>query len=324
MASSATASAPGRLDFLGGVGDYSGCMVLQVATAVSTTATASLQPASASAPADEVTLSSAAFGSVSLPLASLREAVASAPSGGALSPAALRAVHTLLTELAAPAWAFYVYGSLAAFALETGWLPAQGSALTLDFSSTVPLAQGVSSSASVEVATVRALVALSGLQLPALRLAHVAQAAENYVVGAPCGLMDQLASSLGSAGKVLPILCRPDACSPTVSFPAGVLVVGWPSGVEHSVGASPYLSARCAAFMAKKALEALLGRRLAHLAELRPSELLTVLHKLPESISGSDFEAQFGAVEDTLSTVVPEQLYRLRDAARFPVEENFR
>ena len=313
--------APGRLDFMGGVADYSGSLVLQVATTATTRVEATLPPAPLDAPRAAL-LSSAAFGEVSVPLAPLEALVAAATPHG---PAPLHQVRAQLDALAVPRWARYVFGSVASFVLETGWLPPAGRTLRLRVSSTVPLAQGVSSSASVEVATLRALGAARGAPLAPLRSAHVAQAAENHVVGAPCGLMDQLASALGSPRRVLPILCRPDLVSPAIPLPRGVVVVGWPSGVEHSVADSPYGIARAATFMAKRALEAKgLTPRLRHITELQPAALAAHAAALPEAITGADFAAQFGAVEDALSAVAPGTTYALRAAARFPVEENFR
>jgi galactokinase len=68
-----------------------------------------------------------------------------------------------------------VFGALAAFVGETGWQPPAGQALSFAVTSRVPTAQGVSSSASVEVATLRALTALTGKSINGLRLAHLAQ-----------------------------------------------------------------------------------------------------------------------------------------------------
>ncbi len=219
---------------------------------------------------------------------------------------------------------FYVYGSLAVFVRETGWLPPTTHELRMSVTSTVPAGQGVSSSASIEVGTLRSVIALSGVQIPSLRVAHIAQAAENYVVGAPCGLMDQLASALGSPGKVLPIVCRPDAVQSLVPLPDGVTVVGWPSGVKHSVAGSPYLDARTATFMAKKMAEKLLNTKVGHITELPPSLLMSVIDQIPESITGAAFLAEFGGVDDPLSNIKADSVYATRASARFPVEENFR
>jgi galactokinase len=315
------ASAPGRLDFMGGVGDYSGGLVLQVATAATTSV--SLSSAACEAGSAVVSLRTASFGAEELPLPWLLQWESSTralPLSERLSQ-----VRAYLQSQGRPRWVFYVYGCVAAFLGETGWLPEAASSLAVSITSRVPLSQGVSSSASIEVAMLRALRSHSGAPLPDLRLAHVGQAVENFCAGAPCGLMDQLASSLGQAGQVLPILCRPDAVSPLVALPPGVLVVGWPSGAEHALdGASPYALARAATFMAKKALEAALGRKLQHITELLPSQLAAALHAIPEAMTGQAFLEAFGGVDDALSTIVPSHTYSLRAGAQFPVQESFR
>ena len=110
---------------------------------------------------------------------------------------------------------------------------------------------GVSSSAALEVATLRGLEVLAGKSFTGTALARLAQRAENEIVGAACGLMDQLAVAHGRVGELLPILCRPDVLHERVRLPEGAVVVGWPSGVRHAVADSPYATARAAAFMAR-------------------------------------------------------------------------
>ena len=317
-------SAPGRLDMMGGVADYSGGLVLQVPTSVSTQVDAELSPAAAGA-CDAVFLSSAPFGSTEVPLSLLRGAA----EDGYLDSLSLPGVAAFLRAQDAPFWVLYVFGSVAIFARETGWLPTPQTRLRLSVTSTVPTAQGVSSSASVEVAVLRALRVLSGKPLTDLRLAHIAQAAENFIVGARCGLMDQLSSSCGVPGRVLPITCRPDELAPIVSLPASVALVGWPSGVKHSVaGASPYLVARTATFMglalARAAAPAVMAN-IQYAAELSPSVLRAeILEMMPATMRGRDFTAAHGALNDPLSIVEPDTVYPVRDAFSFPVEETFR
>lgn len=306
------------LVFQGGVGDYSGSMVLEVATHVATTVSAEVSPSAS----DEIVMTSEPFGTTSLPLTPLRDAV----NAGTFASINLPDITAFLKAQGAPFWTYYVFGSVAVFVRETGWLPPLGEQIRLEISSDVPTAQGVSSSASIEVAVIRALRKLSGKELTELRTAHIAQNAENFVVGAPCGLMDQLASACGAAGKVLPILCRPDILSDPVPLPGTVTLVGWPSGVKHSVaGISPYLVARTATFMAKKMAEKILGRKLDFFTQLDVYTLHTkVLPALPETISGKDFLEAYGPLEDGLSSLQPETVYAVKASATFPVEENFR
>lgn len=67
----------------------------------------------------------------------------------------------------------------------------------------VPLGAGLSSSASVEVATAMALLAHSGAALPAQQIATLCQRAENRFVGSPCGIMDQFVITAARAGQAL-------------------------------------------------------------------------------------------------------------------------
>jgi galactokinase len=110
-----------------------------------------------------------------------------------------------------------------------------------------------------------------------------------------------------------------------VPLPEGVLAVGWPSGVKHAVSAAPYATARAAAFMGKKILEAHLGRPLGYLTELSPSQVRGVSKEvLPPILLGAEFLAHHGGVDDPLSDIEPRRPYPVRAAVLFAVEENFR
>ena len=283
--------APGRLDFLGGVADYSGSLVLEMPLRLTTRVTVSAHAAK------EFVLVSAQEG---------RCVVAAGTP-----PAAV------------PKWVRYAYGCYLLFCEAQRWQPKAG--LKFSIRSRVPASMGVSSSAALEVATLRALELFSGRKFTGTALARLAQRAENEIVGAPCGLMDQLASAYGVRAALLPILCRPDILGEPVRLPPGVVAVGWPSGVKHAVTASPYATARAGAFMGRKLIERATGRRLAHATELTPAEVRALSRTvLPVKISGRTFLARAGGVDDPLSKIEPAKTYAVRAAVSFPVEENFR
>lgn len=75
------------------------------------------------------------------------------------------------------------------------------------FDETVPHASGLSSSAAIELATGRAIAALSGIEIDPVRMAQLGQMAENNYVGMNCGIMDQFASSLGKKGCAILLNC---------------------------------------------------------------------------------------------------------------------
>jgi L-arabinokinase len=279
-------SAPGRLDLVGGVADYAGALVLEVPTRVNTRVIA--EPA----PAFEV-------GDVSLSPAELRE-LAGLPDSD------------VRAELASAArWTRYPLGVVLMLLRHDAIEPPT---VRLTVESDVPIAMGASSSAALEVATARALGA--DRTLGPIDLAMLCQAAENRIVGAACGVMDQVTVALGEPGAVLPILCRPASAELPVRLPIDIEVVGWPSGRAHDVAGDPYGRARAASFM---------GRRIAGLPVSWTSELPpSCLVDLPEEVDGASFLDRWSSAEDPLSTIDPDEIYPVRAATAFGVEEHRR
>lgn len=77
--------------------------------------------------------------------------------------------------------------------------------------SSVPLGGGVSSSASIEVATYTYLEQLTGginNNISKKDKALACQKAEHEFAGMPCGIMDQFISMMGEEGHALLIDCR--------------------------------------------------------------------------------------------------------------------
>jgi len=98
-------------------------------------------------------------------------------------------------------WAGYVAGVM--WALRTAGHRIQGG--TMSITSDVEMGSGVASSAALECAVLGALTSAIGVRGDRIELAQIAQRAENDYVGAPTGLMDQLASLCGEPRKALMI-----------------------------------------------------------------------------------------------------------------------
>jgi galactokinase len=109
--------------------------------------------------------------------------------------------------------------------------------------SDVPLGSGLSSSASLEIALLRGLRELFALPLSDVDLARIGQRAENDLVGAPVGIMDQMAASLCQAGEAL-FLDTADLSFEPVPLPASVDLVVIDSLVRHSHASSEYRTRR--------------------------------------------------------------------------------
>ena len=117
---------------------------------------------------------------------------------------------------------------------------------------------GLSSSASLEVALVHALLAAAGVEWPALDIALLAQRAECGFPGVRCGNLDQIASAATRAGHALLIDCRSLALR-TIRMPDDAAVMIVQSGVERGLVDGEYNTRRsecerAAAFLGVAAL----------------------------------------------------------------------
>ncbi|GAB2569944.1 galactokinase [Kribbella endophytica] len=96
-------------------------------------------------------------------------------------------------------WATYPAGM--AWILRESGYAIGGANLFVD--SDLPTGAGLSSSAALLCATGVALLGLRGIEVDPAEVARLAQKAENQYVGAPVGLMDQMASMCCTAGHAL-------------------------------------------------------------------------------------------------------------------------
>jgi L-arabinokinase len=268
---------------------------------------------------------------------------------------ASHSVETLRREFDEPGrkWAGYVAGCL--FVLhEQGYVDLRDPAvrgLDIALYSTVPLGAGVSSSAAIEVGTMVNLVDHFGIaregvepqrcggaeeeSIDPMRLAALCQMVENRIVGAPCGIMDQVTSCAGRAGALLKLLCQPHELRGFLSLPPGVAVIGINSNVKHSVGGGQYGRTRCAAFMGHRMIlskMAEMGRAAGmtmtgdpmrgYLANLGLEDYKHYFRDfLPDLMRGREFIERYGSTIDTATRVEPEVEYAVRPATDHHVHE---
>lgn len=107
--------------------------------------------------------------------------------------------YVLGEEKLSDSWIDYLQGI-------TKILIAEGHKLTgfdVHVESTVPVGSGLSSSAALEIAFLKALRQAFDLKLTDVELAKIGQRTENEFVGARVGIMDQMACALANAGEAL-------------------------------------------------------------------------------------------------------------------------
>jgi len=208
--------------------------------------------------------------------------------------------------------------------------------------SNVPLNKGVSSSASVEVAVMKAAVGAYGIDLAGVELAEACQWVENVIAESACGIMDQITVVLGDEGCILPLLCQPCLPRPLVRLPEGLACWAVDSGVSHMVTGIEYEAARAGAFMGYKLICDWEGlpvkpeqsgqiprwtdpRWNGYLANLSPSLFRARYEsRLAETMTGADYLRRGQVHVDPFTRMRSEVTYRVRACTRYAVEENFR
>lgn len=192
------ARVPARLDVMGGIADYSGANVCE--GVLGRGMLMALQPRTDRT----LRIRTMQVGQRTLPIET-RIPLDFFASGDTLC--SYTEVRALCQANPLLAWAAYIGGSIFTLLKEESVKMPFGFSLLL--LSAVPMNVGIGSSAAVEVGTLSCLNAYLGLKLDAARVARLGQMAENHVVGAPCGIMDQIAIASGRKGSLTHILCRP-------------------------------------------------------------------------------------------------------------------
>ncbi|ASN83042.1 galactokinase [Deinococcus ficus] len=227
------AAAPGRVNLLGEHTDYQGGFVLPTAIPQHTT----------------VTVARNGTGQHRVYAADLDQQAGFAVSGADMA------------EL--PEFARYVAGALTLGGAREG--------LDVHVHSDVPMGAGLSSSAALEVAVLRALRGLGVYDGDDVALALAAQRVEHEFVGVLCGVMDQLASSLADAQHML-LLDTRSLDRRVLPLPAGAEVLVVDSGVPRTLAGSGYNTRRA---------EVEEAARLLGVPELRDVQDVTAVEELP-------------------------------------------
>jgi L-arabinokinase len=321
------ARAPGRLDVMGGIADYSGSLVLELPIAEATFV--ALQIDNSRQLRIASLLSSGKVVTLEMPLDDLET------DGEPLSYAD---AERYFRSHPGKHWAAYIAGVFHVLMRDRGTRFTRGARLLI--SSRVPQGKGVSSSAALEVATMSAVAAAFDLDIPCRELALLCQRVENLVVGAPCGVMDQMTSACGEEDQLLALVCQPAELLEPLKLPDDLAVWGLDSGERHSVGGGDYGSVRTGTFIGYRIIADLAGlsvkqkcnaitiddpRWRGYLANVSPAEFEDLFAKsLPVSMDGAEFLARYGGTTDKVTRVDPQRTYQIRAPVAHAVFENSR
>jgi len=260
--------APGRLDVMGGIADYSGSHVLEFPIAEATFV--ALQPN------DERRLNIVTL---------LDDEPHHSSFTMSLSDLDGPVEYETARELFKGSWASYVAGVFLVLMRERNQRFESGANILI--SSRVPPGKGVSSSAALEVAVMQAVTEAFDIEIEGRDKALLCQKVENLVVGAPCGVMDQMTAVFGERDRLLLLLCQPAELKRMITVPRQLMLWGIDSGIRHSVGGADYGSVRAGAFMGTRIIADLSAdfSEDGYLASISPAEFeREYLELLPERI----------------------------------------
>lgn len=323
--------APGRLDVMGGIADYSGSLVLQLpireATLVALQRDSSPELQIVSLGAD----SNHRTASFHMPLADFETDS---------SPIEYEVARSYFQRHQEQHWAAYVAGAFLVLRHERNITFSKGARLLI--TSDVPEGKGVSSSAALEVAAMQAIATAFGITIEPREMALLCQKVENLVVGAPCGVMDQMTAACGQPNRLLSLLCQPAELQEMVTLPDDIAVWGLDSGIRHSVSGADYGSVRVGAFMGYRLIAEQAGLEIkpskpgmpiriidphwsGYLANLTPSEFQQFYAQhLPEAMTGDEFLIHYGGTTDPVTQIDPGKSYEVRIPTAHPIHEHFR
>lgn len=316
------ARAPARLDVMGGIADYTGALVLQCALPV------------------EAFVGIAARSDQKVGITSFGWSQ-DGKSTQAIWP--LSALYTTAGKLASPeafaayfdasgcGWARHVAGVFFTL-LEAGAVPHFGGGASIVIQSDIPVGAGLGSSAAVSVATGLALAAMTGSAVAPIEIARLCQRAENLVVGMPRGISDKAAALLSGAGALLQMRCQPHEMLGLMRLCEGTTILGIDSCVHSPKQRAKYTETRVASFMGLRIIDSLLraepgghGSPGGYLANITPVEYVERFRdRLPTKMKGRDFLERYGHIDDPMTRVEPDTVYKVRSRTEHHIYENDR
>ena len=314
---------------MGGIADYSGSLVLEMPIAEAAIAALQIQ--------EEKQLN----------IVSLRSKNGRRPAKFEMAlsaferagrPIEYAEARSIFRKNAADHWVAYVAGAFLVLIRERQVRFDHGARIIID--SQVPRGKGVSSSAALEVAVMTAVCSAFSIDIRTKRAGTALPKGRKPCRRAPCGVMDQISSACGEAGRLLPILCQPAEILRPVAIPPELSVWGIDSGIRHSVGFGSCGSVRAGRIyglpndrrngrpeaMADKGYMTIMDQKWnGYLANITPDEFERDFARgIPKTISGGRFSPSVNGITDTVTQVAPNDIYAVFEPTKHPIYEHAR
>lgn len=311
--------APGRLDCMGGMADFSGTLALQMPIKRAVCVAAGRRN-DQRLEVYTIGWNDAEGRSVySWPLSLFYQSDGQFVTGARLAEAFPEAP-----------WTRHIAGVCLAL-LESGEIPHFAGGATLLIQSDIPSGVGLAASAAIQVATAKAMAALFEIDLTPEALLRACRSAAVEVSGSLDGLVDHVTCLLGESDALLQIRCQGTEAIGQLPLPREVTLAAVSIGSRLPIYAQRYEDNRVACLMGQYLVERLLGS--GHngdlvpgcLANIPPSEYVRRLRNdLPVKMRGRDFLAAHKEPTGLEGRIQPEQIYKVRSRTEHHIYENDR
>ncbi|MBD2530796.1 galactokinase [Nostoc flagelliforme FACHB-838] len=208
-------------------------------------------------------------------------------------------------------FASYIFGCIEVLQKAGYTIPS----LSVYVKSSVPMGSGLSSSAALEVATLRALRQLLNLPIDDVEIAQFAQQAEIHYAGVQCGIMDQMASSLADTQHILFLDTR-TLERQVMPLPDNAEILVIDSGVPRTLATSGYNQRRAECEEAARSLG---------VKALRDITDAEVTEKLPEPLCrrARHVVTENNRVLEVLQGVTSERFGELMNASHASLRDDY-
>ena len=315
------ACAPGRLDVMGGLAEYTGALVLSatlsahVAVTIHEQAERRLTLHAVRSPGwGDDSPTSIAFDKLFSEGGS-----ASAPIGEASE------FHDL------PLWARCCAGAVAE-AVHAKLCRSPRTGLVIVAGSSLSTLSNSGQFAALASAVIAALAHRDGVTLDVPRVASVCQAVENQWMDRPVGLSDAVSTLVGEPNVLLGVQCDPCTVSVRLPLSNDLVLVGIDCGATRVDAAERYRRVRVASRMGRSLIRRIVqhedGRDNAwggYLSGISVSAYVNRFRdRLPTKLKGKEFLTRFDDLDDALVEVEPDHLYKVRSRTEHHIYEHDR
>ena len=313
------ARAPGRLDVMGGLAEYTGALVLNMTTTEH--ACVGVQRRSDAKLTLSFSRSLRLDGQLPVAIAMSRLEAGGAPIGAQAGRQLLEGegqetIRCVLGTIVEMRRAGLVTG------LEGG--------LSVVVGSSLDALTDAGRDAALSAATLAAIARACKTTPDAGKAAAVCQAVENNWLLTPVGIGDAVCALVGEPQILAEIRCDPFTLAGSITLPRDLEVRGIDCGVVHPDSKRRYERVRTAAFMGQALINLILeheepGRACAYLSRITAADYVDRFrNRLPTKLKGQEYVERFGKLDDPLTRVDPGFTYKIRSRTEHHIYEHTR